>query len=122
MIWRVVFIFLNESYGYSITDKFFPQEHNQDEQDNYNLHNNNTNVLGVVLLHKYHNNILQSHLQEYIEELKDVYDFHILPGSVVHLKSKANAQSTQRNTYPLESQTLHFPLLVALERMRPRCM
>ena len=58
MIWRVAFIFLNESDGYSITDKFFPQECNQDERDNYILHNNKTNVLGVVFPHKYYNNIL----------------------------------------------------------------
>ena len=41
------------------------QKYNGDEQDNCNLHNCRTNSLHLVLLHKYHNNIHLSHLQQY---------------------------------------------------------
>ena len=45
-----------------------PQEYIWYVQDNSNLHNNRTNALGRVLLHRYHNNIHQSHLQQYNKE------------------------------------------------------
>ena len=73
--WRVTFSFLNERKGLSSDNQMFkrfltlnldiPQEYIWDVQDKYNLHSSRTNGLGFVLLHKYHSNIHQSHLQLY---------------------------------------------------------
>ena len=79
---RVIFDFLNESKGVWMTEKcvstskqlsiicvtrymVIPQEYIWDVQEKCNLHSSSTNGLGFALLHKYHSNIHQSHLQQY---------------------------------------------------------
>ncbi len=47
------------------------QKYIWNEHDNYILHNSRTNALDLVLLHRYHNNIHLSRLQQYNEVKKD---------------------------------------------------